>query len=145
MSESPAARKRRIIRRVAWIGTVVAIAAMGIWLLTPKPLPVDVSRAETGPMEVTVDEEGEVRVHDRYVIAAPAAGKLLRVDLDDGDAVRGEPARGAVDHLQGLDPHFLVLRGCDVNHVEGFVFRPVQVAEGIGADNGRPFLQARDL
>jgi len=35
-----------------------------------------------------VDEEGEVRVHDRYEIAAPVAGTLVRVDLHDGDAVQ---------------------------------------------------------
>jgi len=88
VSESPAARKRRLIRRTAWGGLAVLVAASAAWLLTPKPIPVDTALAETGPMEVTVDEEGEVRVHDRFVIAAPAAGKLLRVDLDDGDPVR---------------------------------------------------------
>jgi HlyD family secretion protein len=34
-----------------------------------------------------VDEEGETRVRQRFVVAAPAAGRLLRIELDEGDAV----------------------------------------------------------
>ena len=39
-------------------------------------------------MRVTVDEDGETRAHDRFVVAAPIPGRLLRVDLDEGDSVR---------------------------------------------------------
>jgi len=37
---------------------------------------------------VTVDEDGETRAHDRFVIAAPIPGRLLRVELEEGDSVR---------------------------------------------------------
>jgi len=63
------------------------IAAAAWLILAPRPIEIEVSEAVRGPLEVTVDQEGEVRVHDRYVIAAPVAGKLVRVNLDDGDAV----------------------------------------------------------
>jgi HlyD family secretion protein len=64
---------------------VIAVAA---WIfLAPEPIDVEVTEATRGPLEVTVDQEGEVRVHDRYVIAAPVAGKLVRVILHDGDPV----------------------------------------------------------
>lgn len=88
MNESPAARKRKWIRRASWSAALVASIALLAWLLVPKPLPVDSAPAEFGPMEVSIDEEGEVRVHDRYVIAAPVAGRLTRVDLHDGDSVK---------------------------------------------------------
>jgi HlyD family secretion protein len=39
-------------------------------------------------MQVTVDEDGETRAHDRFVVAAPIPGRLLRVDLEEGDVVR---------------------------------------------------------
>src|SRR5580765_6049928 len=39
-------------------------------------------------MLVTVDEDGETRAHDRFVIAAPIPGRMLRVDLEEGDSVR---------------------------------------------------------
>jgi HlyD family secretion protein len=38
-------------------------------------------------MRVTIDEDGETRAHDRFVIAAPIPGRMLRVDLEEGDAV----------------------------------------------------------
>jgi len=38
-------------------------------------------------MRVTVDEDGETRAHDRFVVAAPIPGRLLRVELEEGDAV----------------------------------------------------------
>jgi len=56
-------------------------------LLAPEPIDIEIAEATRGPLEVTVDQEGEVRVHDRYVIAAPVAGKLVRVNLHEGDAV----------------------------------------------------------
>jgi HlyD family secretion protein len=39
-------------------------------------------------MRVTVDEEGETRARDRFVVAAPIPGRMLRVELDQGDRVR---------------------------------------------------------
>jgi len=35
-----------------------------------------------------VDELGETRSHDRFVITAPVAGRLARIELHDGDAVQ---------------------------------------------------------
>ncbi|HEY5994598.1 MAG TPA: efflux RND transporter periplasmic adaptor subunit [Gallionellaceae bacterium] len=72
---------------------VYAAAALGVLLLAavlfwPAPMQADLGRVEQGGMQVTVDEEGETRSHDRFVVTAPVAGKLARIELDDGDAVR---------------------------------------------------------
>jgi HlyD family secretion protein len=40
-----------------------------------------------GPLRVTVDEDGQARVKDRYVVSAPLAGSLGRIELDAGDAI----------------------------------------------------------
>ena len=40
-----------------------------------------------GPLQVTEEDQAETRSHDRYVVAAPVAGRLLRVLLRDGDTV----------------------------------------------------------
>ncbi len=72
---------------VWWIvggAVVVAAAVVG---LRPQPLPVEVAEVARGPLEVTVDEEGETRVRDRFVISAPLAGRVLRIELEPGDAV----------------------------------------------------------
>jgi HlyD family secretion protein len=68
---------------------LAAAAALGglLWLLRPAPVRVELGPVERGPLEVTVDEEGRTRVRKRYVIAAPVAGGLERITLDEGDTV----------------------------------------------------------
>ena len=66
------------------IGVVVALLTM--WL-RPDPLRVNVTKASRGPMRVTVDGEGKTRVRDRYLVAAPVAGRLRRINLRRGDKV----------------------------------------------------------
>ena len=48
-------------------------------------MPATVSR---GPLVVTIDEEGVTRVRDRFVVSAPLAGRVLRIELEPGDAVK---------------------------------------------------------
>src|SRR5690348_18446099 len=38
--------------------------------------------------DVAVNEEGQTRVHDRFVLSSPVAGRLMRVSLEDGDTVQ---------------------------------------------------------
>jgi len=57
------------------------------FLLRPTPINVEAARAARGLLRVTVDEDGETRAHDRFVVAAPIAGRLLRVELEEGDKV----------------------------------------------------------
>jgi HlyD family secretion protein len=71
---------------------VLAILLLVVWRLRPKEIVVDTVEASRGPLRETVNEQGETRVHDRYVVAAPITGRLDRVLLRAGDPVR----RGAV-------------------------------------------------
>ncbi|HEX2339509.1 MAG TPA: efflux RND transporter periplasmic adaptor subunit [Vicinamibacterales bacterium] len=91
--------------RLLVIGLIVAaIAAVALW---PEAIEVDVARAVRGPLRVTIDEEGQTRVHERFVVAAPVAGRLLRVELEPGDAVvRGKTVvvRVAPTESPLLDP-----------------------------------------
>ena len=66
------------------VGVVIALLMM--WL-RPDPLRVNVAKASRGPMRVTLDGEGKTRVRDRYVVAAPVAGRLRRINLRRGDKV----------------------------------------------------------
>ncbi|NEX62353.1 efflux RND transporter periplasmic adaptor subunit [Noviherbaspirillum galbum] len=75
------------MQRVAGLLAAVAGATL-LWLLfAPKPLPVETMPAVRGPMQVTVNNQGYVRSHDKYVIAAPVAGEVDRIELREGDAV----------------------------------------------------------
>jgi HlyD family secretion protein len=73
--------------RIISIVLILALAALVIVALLPSPIKVEVSSAGRGPLRVTIDEEGEARAHDRFVIAAPVAGRLARVELREGDKV----------------------------------------------------------
>lgn len=64
----------------------VALLAWVVW--RPAPIRVDVGLVRRGALQVTVDEEGETRVRQRYVVAAPTTGRVLRIDLDEGDPVK---------------------------------------------------------
>lgn len=78
------------IRRthLIWAG-VAAIAAVGGWLsLRERPLEVDTGVVRLGTLRVAVDAEGKMRVRDRYVLTAPVAGRLQRIDLAEGAHVR---------------------------------------------------------
>jgi HlyD family secretion protein len=78
---------------------VLGVGAL-IWImLRPTPLLVEVSKASHGPMRVTVDEDGETRAHDRFVIAAPIPGRMLRVELEEGDAVRENQVVALIEPL----------------------------------------------
>lgn len=68
-------------------GTLVALAVASWFALRPKPIAVDVALVHFGPLEVWVQDQAETRSHDRYVVAAPVAGRLQRILLRDGDAV----------------------------------------------------------
>jgi len=51
-------------------------------------VPVETAVVQRGPLLVTVDEEGRTRVRDRFVVAAPVAGRVLRIELEPGDSVK---------------------------------------------------------
>ena len=69
---------------IAVVIGILAIVAMAMW---PEAIEVDLTQVTRGPMQVTLDEDGETRVRDRFVVSAPVAGRLLRVELEPGDAV----------------------------------------------------------
>jgi HlyD family secretion protein len=66
---------------------VAGLAALLVWAFRPGPVPADVAVAGRGPLRVTVDEEGETRVRDRFVVSAPLPGRMLRIALEPGDPV----------------------------------------------------------
>ncbi|HET7461775.1 MAG TPA: HlyD family efflux transporter periplasmic adaptor subunit [Longimicrobium sp.] len=84
---APGVRKRRLLRQMRWIGALLLVAALVAWALWPHALAVETAAAARGPLRETVDEDGVTRVQERYVVSAPVAGRLLRVGLDEGDAV----------------------------------------------------------
>ena len=87
---------------------VVAIVVIGViaYGFLPRPVTVDAAAVKQGPLRVTVDEEGKTRVKDRYVISAPVAGFLRRIELKAGDPVRKGECIATLEPLRStvLDP-----------------------------------------
>jgi len=73
------------------LGSAAVIAVLVGVVLWPSAVYVDVGAVSTGPLVVTVDEEGVTRVRDRFVVSAPVSGRVLRIELEPGDCVtRGQ-------------------------------------------------------
>ena len=73
---------------VIWTLVLLVVAAGLVSAFRPKPVPVQVATVTMGPLQQTVDEEGKTRMHDHFILAAGIAGKLRRIELHAGDAVR---------------------------------------------------------
>lgn len=81
------------LRRKHIVSLLIAAAALVLVVraFMPSPVLVDTGTAVTGPMSVTISEEGRTRVKQRYLITAPASGRLARPQWNEGDRVgRGD-------------------------------------------------------
>lgn len=78
---------KKTLTRLLFFLLALGIIAMIVIAFLPSPITAESARVTKGPLQVTIDEEGEARAHDRFVVAAPIAGRLTRVDLHDGDPV----------------------------------------------------------
>jgi len=85
-SKRPSSGRHLVRRSLPWFGAVLLLALIG-WGLWPKPIIVEFGVVARAPLTVRVSEEGKTRVRNRYVVAAPVAGKMRRVPLKPGDTV----------------------------------------------------------
>lgn len=88
MTNAAMTRRWLTPRRLTLAGVGVVVLAGAAAALRPDALDVETAVVRRAPLRVTVDAEGRTRVRDRYVIAAPVSGRLERVPLAVGDAVR---------------------------------------------------------
>ncbi len=82
---------KRSGRKILWgmLGGCAVVAAMA-YLLWPDPVRVDLATVSRGPLTVTAREDGLTRIRERYEISTPLAGRLRRITLNVGDAVRAD-------------------------------------------------------
>ena len=67
--------------------TIVA-AALVYAAYQPRPLLVEVGAVVTGTFEQTIEEDGRLRLKNRYLVTAPVQSALLRPTLKVGDLVK---------------------------------------------------------
>lgn len=112
----------------------VVIAALYLAIRKP-PYQVDLATVTQGPMTVTIDDEGETRVHDLFVVAAPINGRLTRIELEPGDPVIA--GQTVVARMTPVDPDFLDPRS------EGRVRAQVKALDAMLASSSMRIEQAR--
>lgn len=89
---------QRLLGSLKWALPLAAVIALIAYAFRPKPVEVDLGSVSRFAMQLTVDEDGETRVRERYIISAPLAGQLTRIALDPGDTVK------AGDTLASITP-----------------------------------------
>ncbi len=90
---------KRIIKRVSMALLAIAAALLIALAFRPKPVEVEGARVVRGPLQVTIDEDGETRAHDRFTLAAPIAGRLSRIEFHEGDQVGPENVLATISPL----------------------------------------------
>lgn len=96
------ANTKRIIIWSVIVATVVIALALSF---APRPVMVDLVDVQPGSLVVTLDEEGETRVHDVYMLSAPVAGRVQRIDRHVGDPVIANET--VLAQIEPGDPSFL--------------------------------------
>jgi HlyD family secretion protein len=75
-------------KRMLWAAGAVALAVL-TWAALREPVQmVSVAAVTRGPLEQSFLEEGKTRLKQRYQVSAPVAGRLRRIALQAGDAIR---------------------------------------------------------
>ncbi|MET0261641.1 MAG: HlyD family efflux transporter periplasmic adaptor subunit [Rariglobus sp.] len=97
---STPAKSRRRWPLFAGAALLIALIVAGLW---PGALPVELATATRGPLRVTIDEEGQTRVRNRYVISSPAGGHLRRIELKPGAVVEAGVTVLAILETGGAD------------------------------------------
>jgi HlyD family secretion protein len=79
--------KSKTQRNVIRIAGGALLLLLLLWAFWPRPELVDFAVVDRSHLQTTLEEEGETRVRDRFVVSAPLAGRVLRIELEPGDPV----------------------------------------------------------
>jgi len=123
---------RHLVRQfLPWLAglLLLMLVAWGLW---PKPVLIETGAVARGPLTVRVSEEGKTRVRNRYVVAAPIAGKMRRVPLKAGDeVVAGETLLTTIEPIAAplLDPRARIQAEAAVSMQEASRKQAVEVLD----------------
>jgi HlyD family secretion protein len=93
---------RRVLQGGALMGILLVVA---LW---PEATAVEVGSVTRGALAVTIAGSGETRVHHRFVVSAPVAGRIEQFELVPGNGVERDKtvvARLYSEPVPALDAH----------------------------------------
>ena len=87
--------------RRKWIVVVIVLVVVlaTVYGFLPKTQEVDLVDVSREPLQVTIEEEGRTRLKERFVLSAPTAGYMRRIDVKVGDSVRKGQILAALEPL----------------------------------------------
>lgn len=75
------------MKRVIWSVVIAAIAVLVVISLRPRPLPVELGKAEIRTVHEYIAEEAKTRLAKEYLVDAPVSGTVQRITWEVGDEV----------------------------------------------------------
>ena len=93
-------------RKLRITGILLVVVLAILYGFLPRTQQVDFVNITRGPLQVTIEEEGRTRLKERFVISAPTAGYLRRIEAKVGDPVKKGQTVAVLEPLrsQALDP-----------------------------------------
>jgi len=70
-----------------WLGGVAALLLFSAYFMRTRPLPLEMGAPERTTVREYITEEAKTRLGREYLLSAPVAGTLQRIDLEPGDLV----------------------------------------------------------
>jgi len=117
----------------AWpIGLGILLLAGLLFALWPRAIAVDIATLSEGPMSVAIEDDGVTRVREVYVVSAPIAGRMLRVEVHAGDAI--EAQKTVIATIEPADPAF---RDARAQRELEFTVSAARAAQDLAAANVR--------
>ena len=117
----------------AWpIGLGVLLLIGLAFALWPRAIAVDIATLSEGPMAVAIEDDGVTRVREVYVVSAPIAGRMLRVEVHAGDAI--EAQKTVIATIEPADPAF---RDARAQRELEFTVSAARAAQDLAAANVR--------
>lgn len=98
-----------VARRSLFWGVLSTLIVAGlVYAFLPQPVPVDLGTVTTGPMLVTINDEGKTQVREIYTVSSPLPGRAMRITHKVGDVVQG--GETVLATIEPGDPSFLDVR-----------------------------------
>ena len=109
-----------------WIGIGVGgaiVAALFALALHDPGLEVELAEVRAAPLRVSLQEEGKTRLKQRYLISAPVAGTVRRIEREPGDTVKQGEVVAELEPLAGalMDPQTRVRANAEAASAEASV------------------------
>ncbi len=89
---------KKLVRKLPIVVAIAGVVASLAYGFREVPVEVDVVSVQRGAFDITINDDGITRIREKYVVSAPVAGNLHRIELHPGDEVEsGETVIARLD------------------------------------------------